>query len=142
MYLDGQLPLGPDSSNLGSSPLTTNPAAVSNTDSVLYSVPGGGPDLVSPTLAIENGVVQTPVQQPISQSSPLQMGGSAEYGQCGSYATDGSLVSIRNRAGRGMGDCQSGPQQSALPVPSNAGLWALGGALVLVVIGLSDGGRR
>jgi len=142
MYLEGQLPLGPDSSNLGGT-VDTNPAAVSDTAIGAFVLPNGGPDIVSGTVADDNGIVQPPVNNPIPQSSPLQMGGSAEYGECGSYASDGSLISLRTRAGRGMGAmCQSGPQSVKSPsVPSGGGLLALAGALALVVVGLS-GGRR
>ena len=141
MYLEGQLPLGPDSSNLGGT-VDTNPAAVSDTTINAYVLPGAGPDIVSGSVADDNGIVQPPVNNPVSQQTPLEMGGSASYGECGSYASDGSLITLRTRAGRGMGAmCQSGPQSVWSPSVPSGRLLALFAGIGLVVIGLS-GGRR
>ncbi len=144
MYLEGQLPTGPDSSNLGGT-VDTNPTAVSGLDISSFLLPasdGGGQDVVSGTVAHDNGIVQPPVSNPVSQSTPLQMGGSAQYGECGSYAADGSLITIRTRAGRGMGSvCQSGYQSFKDPSVPGGGLLALAAGIALVVVGLS-GGRR
>jgi len=143
MYLEGQLPLGPDSLDLGGT-LDTKPGAISDTDIKTFLLPDGGEDVISPTLAIQNGIVPTPGSNTVGQYSPLAMGGSSQYrANRGSYATDGSLVSIRNRAGRGMGigdggaGCLSDP---ALAKPS-IGLLALAGGLALVIVGLSGGKR-
>src|SRR5262245_31477283 len=100
MYLDGQLPLGPDSPN--KYPPEPTPGPISSLDQVTYLAPEGGAAIVSPTVATANGIVQTPVQVPRSRFSQLRTD-SASYSDCGDYAADGSLVTLRNQAGRGMG---------------------------------------
>ncbi len=159
MFVDGaQLPFGPDTSNLGGT-VDTDPMAVSGLDIGTYSISsadGGGADMISPTLAIKNGVVATPTVNTIAQYSALVLGGSAPYDNPrGDYATDGSLTSIRNQAGRGMGldanldrlnkGCVPGDSLAALGINSAldnsvspSSNWLLWAALALVVVGLSD----
>lgn len=93
MYLDGQLPYGPATSNIGAPviPTMSDPGTPQT-----YTIPEGGPVVVSPSLATADGIVQTP---PAASKVPAQGVDttSASYNQCGDYAADGSLTSIRNR---------------------------------------------
>jgi hypothetical protein len=75
MYLDGQLPGGPPSSNRGGQPTTNGVSALFGSQdmgpespmpgdlssSTFYTVPAGGEVVVSPSLATADGVVQYPV---------------------------------------------------------------------------------
>jgi len=150
VYLEGQLPLGPDTSNVGGV-LPPIPSAVLDTTIHDFAIEGAGPDVISGSVAQVDGIVQPPVTNTISQASPLQFGGSAFYDlPQGSYARDGSLTTLRNRAGRGMGwdaggfansGCPAG-DAIASPASPSFGFWALAGALALVVVGLGDGGKR
>ena len=157
MYLGGQLPYGPESSDLGGN-LDTNPARISDTSIGTYLLPvseGGGPSIISPSVAQVNGIVQPPVVDTIPQYSPLALGGSIAYASPrGDYAKDGSLVTLRNRAGRGMGldsdlarmngGCESGYERvkpDGLSEVEGA-WWLLAGALALVVVGLGGGKKQ
>ncbi len=143
MYLDGQLPLGPDSDN--NNPPQIDASAISSLVQVTYLQPGYGDAIVSPTIATANGIVQTPVQQPDYHVAAPR---NSSY-DCGDYAASGSLATLRNRAGRGMGyglsGCNSGYQmnvenkvQDGLP---GSALLAIGAGLALIVAS-ADGGRR
>lgn len=92
MYLDGQLPYGPPSTNVGAPPIPT------------FDIPGtpqtyttdGGPSVISPSQATADGIVQTP-PDPTKRPAQGVSTDSASYNQCGDYAADGALTSIRNR---------------------------------------------
>lgn len=80
MYLAGQLPYGPPSGNtggvpnfVGDSPLFgdsgdpapgTDPSGGEANTQNTYLVPGGGTQVVNPTIATGNGIVQTPITSP------------------------------------------------------------------------------
>jgi len=93
MYLEGQLPYGPASSNVGAPaiPTMSDPGTPST-----YTTPEGGPVVVSPSLATADGIVQTPDLTTKVPAQGLDTT-SASYSQCGDYAADGSLTTIRER---------------------------------------------
>lgn len=98
-------------------------------------VGGGGDVMISPSLATANEVVQAPYTEPKNAPYKPLTG----YDACGSYAADGSLVSLRNRTMRtGLGGmCQSGEQvPTPDTVPNNNSIWGLLAVLgVIVVLG-------
>jgi len=84
MYLPGQLPYGPPSSNQGgwpnldgdTGPLLTSPTnngvsdpsgGSANTQTT-YLLPGAGAQVVNPSIATGNGIVQTPITSPGSRT--------------------------------------------------------------------------
>jgi hypothetical protein len=84
MYLPGQLPYGPQSSNQGgqanldgnmaplltSADLTglTDPSGGPNNTEATYLLPGAGNQIVNPSIATGNGIVQTPITSPASRT--------------------------------------------------------------------------
>lgn len=146
MYLDGQLPYGPPSSNVGAPPA---PAITVAAPATTFVVPGGGDTIVSPTVADANGIVQYPLNEPRTSQFRAPRTDTASYSECGDYGAAGSLPTIRARAGRGMGVksglsgmCQSGEQgYQALAIAKPSGL-----GVALVALGalalLAPGARR
>lgn len=155
MYLDGQLPGGPPSSNQGG---RVNPDGVSALDgtgddvvvspkpgdlsgSTFFVVEGGGPVVVSPSLATSDGIVQYPIN---SQQSARR----GDNKPCPDYGSDGSLVTLRNDAGRqgGLsGMCQSGYQSfQDLTIPEKPSVlpWLVGLAGLALLTSSSKGARR
>ncbi len=93
MYLDGQLPYGPPSTNVGAPPIPTFDVAGPEKT---YTVPDGGPVVIHSSQATADGIVQTPPDPTKTPAQGLDVN-SASYNQCGDYAADGSLASIRAR---------------------------------------------
>lgn len=94
MYLDGQLPYGPVTSNVGAPPIATYDTAAPEQT---YTTPDGGPVVISPSVATADGIVQTPGNPAMTPTLGLDAN-SASYNQCGDYAADGVLTTIKNRA--------------------------------------------
>lgn len=123
MYLDGQLPYGPASSNVGAPviPTMSDPGTPQT-----FTTPEGGPIVVSPSLATADGIVQTPdasVKVPAQGVDTT----SASYSQCGDYAADGSLTTIRERR----------IFEQACPIPGVSGMSAAGiGLFAAAFVGL------
>lgn len=139
MYLDGQLPYGPASRNPGAPPI---PAIVEAAAPKSFLVPGGGPTVVSPTVADDNGIVQYPINEPITDQFRRPDSDTAQYSDCGDYAASGVLPTIRDRAGRGIGlaGCQSGPQSAnTLAADPKRGLLLFAG--LAAIVALLPGGR-
>ncbi len=187
MYLEGQLPLGPASSNRGGEPTPNGVSALFDGEmaepmpspkpedlsgSTFYTLPDGGPVVVSPSLATEHGIVQYPVNpmrgyrrgdKPPQRNAPpgyttenpddwrpatcgldtpgapVEVGDNVVPSPCPQYGADGSLVTLRNDAGRnaGLGDCcQSGYQKfETLEIPESPSPWwllAIAGVALLV----------
>jgi hypothetical protein len=132
MYLDGQLPYGPATSNIGAPPVPT--FDVPGTPQT-YTVPEGGPVVIHSSVANADGIVQVP-GDPVKTPTQGVDTDSASYNQCGDYAADGSLTSIRNRRPIDPA-CAVG----SVPGPSAAGigmfLLAFGGLMLLT----SKGGK-
>lgn len=124
MYLDGQLPYGPASSNVGAPVIPTmNEPGIPST----YTTPEGGPIVVSPSLATADGIVQTP-QADVKIPAQGVNTTSASYSQCGDYAADGSLTTIREQR----------PDDPMCPIPGQtAGVSAAGiGLFAAAFVGL------
>lgn len=127
MYLEGQLPYGPVTSNVGAPPIPTmdDPG-----DQAIYTVGDGGP-VISPSVATADGIVQVPnVEMKVPTSGPLPAN-SARYGQCGDYAADGSLTTIRER--RPNDPMCPAPATGSIPSAAGMGLFfsALAGLMLL-----------
>jgi hypothetical protein len=93
MYLDGQLPYGPVTTNVGPPPIVTYDTAAPE---LTYTTPEGGPAIIHSSVANADGIVQTPGNPAMTPTQGLDAN-SASYNQCGDYAADGSLTSIKNR---------------------------------------------
>jgi hypothetical protein len=96
MYLDGQLPYGPASSNTGGQqtldgasalwgnpdlfpiPVTSDPSGGPDNTAAMYTVPQGGSDLVSPSIATADGIVQFPMTSPTGNPKFSKMRDSSE----------------------------------------------------------------
>lgn len=126
MYLEGQLPYGPVTTNVGPAPIPTmDDPGTEQTFTV-----GDGTTVISPSVATANGIVQTPdTVTKVPTSGPLPAN-SARYNQCGDYAADGSLTSIRERR---PNDPACGVGSSSAATPAGIGLFfaALAGLMLL-----------
>ncbi len=130
MYLDGQLPYGPPSTNVGAPVIPT------------FSDPGtpqtyttdGGPSVINPSQATADGVVPTPPDTTKTSARGVSTD-IASYNQCGDYAADGNLSSIRARR----------PDDPACgvgaPGISGTGIALFFGALAGLMLFTSKGGR-
>jgi hypothetical protein len=130
MFLDGQLPYGPPSSNPGA---PASPPLANVSPPGFFTLPEGGDVLVSPTLGNADGVVQVPQTAPAS--SPL--GPPTGFADCGSYGAASYNVTIASGKGRGLGSmCQSGPQ-SFQDYSASQSPWPLliGLGLIAVLLG-------
>jgi hypothetical protein len=136
MYLDGQLPYGPASSNtggqqtldamdalFGNPDLTPNPTGPDptggpNNSQSLYTVPGGGDTLVSPSIATTDGIVQFPNNAPTGTPRFHKM---ATSGECAGMSGLGAMdaATYENHYGKPAPDpnaclslqCGKTPQQ-------------------------------
>ncbi len=189
MYLEGQLPLGPASNNHGGQETPNGVSALFDGEmgemvlpspgpkdlsgSTFFTISDGGPVVVSPSLALSNGVVQFPQNEmrgyrrgdkrpsaprgystenpddwaPVScglenPTGPMEGGDNVVPNPaCPGYGSDGSLVTLRNDAGRNAGlsgiegCCQSGYQSfETLELPDSPSPWwllAIAGAALL-----------
>lgn len=101
MYLDGQLPYGPASTNTGGQqtldgasaldgntylmpvPSGPDPSGGPGNSASMYTVPQGGNDLVSPSISTADGIVQYPITSPTGNPKFSKMKDSSECAGAG-----------------------------------------------------------